>query len=366
MTDGFPRLLPSTLRMVAWEVTRRCNLACVHCRASSLLGPYEGELDTAACLRLIDDIAAFSAPVIILTGGEPLLREDIFEIAAYGDGQGLRMVMATNGTLVTEETARRMLASGIKRVSVSIDGPDVASHDAFRCVPGAFEGALAGIEAMKRAGMPFQINTTITRANLPSIGAIHNMVLGLGAAAHHIFLLVPTGRGREMSEQALSPQDYERTLEWFYERSLTCPMELKATCAPHYYRIFHQKGGNRRGEATTKMETGHPLHTMTRGCLGGSAFCFISHTGQVQPCGYLEIDCGQIKERRFEDIWKTSTVFQELRNLGCYRGKCGRCEFVRVCGGCRARAYELTGDYLAEEPLCAYEPKDRSHTGGRH
>jgi MoaA/NifB/PqqE/SkfB family radical SAM enzyme len=276
------------------------------------------------------------------------------------------MVMATNGTLVTDETARRMLASGIKRVSVSIDGPDAESHDAFRCVPGAFEGALAGIEAMKRAGMPFQINTTITRANLPSIGAIHDMVLGLGAAAHHIFLLVPTGRGREMSEQALSPQDYERTLEWFYERSLSCAMELKATCAPHYYRIFHQKGGNRREGSAIQTGTGHPLNTMTRGCLGGIAFCFISHTGQVQPCGYLEIDCGQIKANRFEDIWKTSTVFQELRDLSCYKGKCGRCELIGYAAAVAPGPMKRTGDYLEEEPLCAYEPKNRSHTGGRH
>ena len=352
-------ILPNILRMVAWEVTRSCNLACVHCRASSLLGPYSGELTTRQCLGLLDDIAAVSRPVIILTGGEPLLRDDICEIAAYGDRLGLRMVLATNGTLVTEQIALKMMKSGIKRVSVSIDGKDAQSHDAFRNVSGAYDGALTGIEAMKKAGMEFQINTTITQVNLDQLRDIMNLAIKIGAAAHHIFLLVPTGRGKEMSDQAISPEDYEKTLNWFYEESLHCPIQLKATCAPHYYRIFQQrgKGQGSREKVQGAREGNGPLHAMTRGCLGGSSFCFISHTGQVQPCGYLEADCGQIKEKRFADIWDNSPVFKELRNLNQYKGKCGRCEFIRVCGGCRARAYEVTGDYLAEEPFCIYEPK---------
>lgn len=344
--------------MVAWEVTRSCNLACAHCRASSVSGPYAGELDTAACRRLLDEIAAFSQPVIILTGGEPLLRPDIWEIAAYGDRKGLRMVMATNGTLVTEEVAKKMLAAGIRRVSVSLDGPDAESHDRFRRVTGAFVGALAGIEAMRRVGMEFQINTTITRDNLNHIKEIHDLALKIGAAAHHIFLLVPTGRAKELAEQEISAEQYEQTLEWFYEQSLACPIQLKATCAPHYYRIFHQRGGGLNREAT-----GHPLNAMTRGCLGGVSFCFISHTGQVQPCGYLELDCGQIKKTGFHDIWNQAPIFQDLRNLGLYKGKCGGCEFIRVCGGCRARAYEKTGDYLAEEPYCLYQPQRKPKVG---
>jgi len=303
------RRLPATLRMVAWEVTRSCNLDCVHCRAAAACGPYAGELDTAACFRLLDDIAAFSKPVIILTGGEPLLRPDIWEIAAYGDRLGLRMVMATNGTLVTEEIAGKMAAAGIRRVSVSLDGPDAMSHDGFRRVPGAFAGALAGIGAMKRAGLEFQINTTITRANLPRIRQLHDLAHDLGAAAHHIFLLVPTGRGKELAGQSISALEYEETLDWFYEMELTCAMQLKATCAPHYHRILHQRRREKQGaEKTPKPEPvaasagkppevrngGHPLHAVTRGCLGGSAFCFISHTGRVQPCGYLELDCGNV------------------------------------------------------------------------
>jgi heme b synthase len=361
-------ILPNTLRMIAWEVTRSCNLACVHCRASALCGPYAGELDTAGCKKLLDEIAAFSKPVIILTGGEPLLRPDIFEIADYGNQKGLRMVMATNGTLVTEEIARKLVDVGIMRVSISIDGLNAESHDKFRKVPGAFAGTMVGIEAMKKVGLEFQINTTITKANLDQIKGIFDLTVSLGAVAHHIFLLVPTGRGKDMADQEIAPADYEKTLNWFYEESLRAPIQLKATCAPHYFRIYHQrKGPEQEAAKPVVRDTGKDahrpgmgaLHAMTRGCMGGSSFCFISHTGQVQPCGYLELDCGQTKEKGFEDIWTNSSVFNNLRDLNLYEGKCGRCEFTRVCGGCRARAFEITGNYLAEEPYCIYEPKAR-------
>ena len=364
---GLP-ILPNTLRMIAWEVTRSCNLACVHCRASALCGPYPGELDTEGCQKLLNEIAAFSKPVIILTGGEPLLRSDIFEIADYGNKKGLRMVMATNGTLVTEEIARKLVDVGIMRVSISIDGLNAESHDKSRMVPGAFAGTMVGIEAMKKAGLEFQINTTITKANLDQIKGIFDLTVSLGAAAHHIFLLVPTGRGKDMADQEIAPADYEKTLNWFYEESLRSPIQLKATCAPHYFRIYHQRKGTAQEAAKPVVrDTGNDshrpgmgaLHAMTRGCMGGSSFCFISHTGQVQPCGYLELDCGQTKEEGFEDIWLNSSIFNNLRDLNLYEGKCGRCEFTGVCGGCRARAYEITGNYLAEEPYCIYEPKPR-------
>jgi AdoMet-dependent heme synthase len=351
------RHIPTTsgnkVRMIAWEITRSCNLNCLHCRAAASCGPYAGELSSEKCLALIDEIAAESSPVIILTGGEPLLRPDVFAIAAYGTQKGLRMVMATNGTLVDKPTALKMIESGIQRVSVSIDGQDAQSHDAFRGEPGAFDGAMRGIEAMKSVGMEFQINTTITTANLHQIKDIHDLVLKSGAAAHHIFLLVPTGRGRDLAQQAITAADYEETLLWFHQESLTCEIQLKATCAPHYFRILHQQKGEKQ---TSKKQQGQ-FHEATRGCLGGISFCFISHTGQVQPCGYLELDCGNVQRQDFRQIWENSEVFKNLRNLNNYKGKCGRCEFIKVCGGCRARAYEATGDYLAEEPLCLYEPR---------
>ncbi|MBN1614421.1 MAG: heme b synthase [Deltaproteobacteria bacterium] len=349
-------VLSKELRLVAWEVTRRCNLACVHCRASSEFGPYEAELDGQEAFELIEQIARVGKPVVILTGGEPLLRPDIFEIAARGNERGLRMVLATNGTLLTEATVRRMIDSGIQRVSVSLDGPDAESHDAFRSVPGAFDGAMAGIDALKKAGMDFQINTTVSRANNDDLGAIMDLAVNLGAAAHHIFLLVPTGRGKYIADQEMTAEEYEKTLHRFYEQSCAWPIPLKATCAPHYHRISRQRQKERPAAPEPAGE--HPFHSVTRGCLGGSSFCFISHRGQVQPCGYLEIDCGQVRERPFEAIWNESVILKELRDLNLYKGKCGRCEFIGVCGGCRARAYESTGDYLAEEPLCIYEPRN--------
>lgn len=343
----------AALRMVAWEVTRSCNLNCRHCRAASSLGPYTGELSSDQCLRLIDDIADLSRPVIILTGGEPLLRPDIYDIASYGTSKGFRMVMATNGTLVNVETARRLKQCGISRVSISLDGRDAECHDDFRGEPGAFAGAMRGIEALKSAGLEFQINTTITAVNLAQVKEIHALALKIGAAAHHIFLLVPTGRGRDLAAQAITAIDYEETLLWFHQESLHCEIQLKATCAPHYFRIMRQN--KMKGAETIKKAGGHFAES-SRGCLGGISFCFISHVGQVQPCGYLELDCGNVQKQRFADIWINSAVFFNLRDYSKYGGKCGRCEFIKVCGGCRARAFEATGDYLAEEPLCMHQP----------
>lgn len=340
-------------RLVAWEVTRRCNLNCVHCRASSEKGPYPGEFDTAKCLSVLDEIAETGEPIVILTGGEPLLREDIFELARHGTERGLRMVMATNGTLLTPAITSRMESNGIRRVSISLDGATAESHDRFRQVPGAFDGALAGVKALRRAGVEFQINTTVTRHNLDEVPALLDMAVALGAAAHHLFLLVPTGRARDLVNQEIEAVEYERLLRWFYRMRDQVPLHLKATCAPHYYRILRQEA-RARGEKVT-FET-YGLDAVTRGCLCGTAFCFIGHDGIVQPCGYLELNCGDLKTSSFGEVWEGSDVFQRLRDFDAYEGKCGRCEYLRVCGGCRARAFEATGNYMAEEPLCAYQP----------
>ncbi len=340
-------------RLVAWETTRNCNLSCLHCRASARHGRFSGELDTDACLRLVDQIADTGSPIIILTGGEPLLRDDIFTIARYGTDKGLRMVMAPNGTLITEETARDMVEAGIQRISISIDGADAASHDSFRGVAGAFEGALKGARLAAEAGVEFQLNTTITQKNMDQLPAIMDLAENVGAVAHHIFLLVPTGRGKDLADQAISADDYEKTLNWFYDRKKTTGLQLKATCAPQYYRILRQRA---KEEGVSLSFQTHGLDAVTRGCLGGTAFCFISHRGIVQPCGFLELNCGDVTRETFGDIWKHSEVFTRLRDFSALKGKCGRCEFKKVCGGCRARAFEATGDYLTEEPLCAYQP----------
>jgi len=335
---------------LAWEVTRRCNLACVHCRAGAEDQVYPGEMDTDQARAFLTDLAEWAKPIVILTGGEPLLRDDIFEIAAHGTDLGLRMVMAPNGTLLTDELAVKAVESGIARISVSLDGATARSHDAFRAQEGAFAGALAGIEAAKRAGLEFQVNTTITPQNLKEMEDIHHLVKDLGAAAHHVFLLVPTGRGRRLA--GLEALEYEQTLNWFYDQRAP-DIHLKATCAPHYYRILRQRA---KEEGTKVTFESHGLEAVTRGCLGGIGFAFLSHVGQVQPCGYLELSAGNIKDKPFREIWETSPLFKDLRDFSKYEGKCGECEYIRVCGGCRARAHAATGNYLAEEPLCTYRP----------
>ena len=343
----------SAIRLVAWETTRNCNLACMHCRASATHGPFSGELDTRASFRLLDQIAEVGEPIIILTGGEPLLMPDIFDIAKYGTNKGLRMVMAPNGTLITKNNAKQMADAGIKRISVSLDGSTKESHDRFRGVEGAFEGALHGIGLAKDAGIEFQINTTITKTNLNEIPKIQELAINLGAVAHHIFLLVPTGRGKYIVDQEITATEYEHTLNWFYDQREKTPLQLKATCAPHYYRILRQRAKKEGKSVTFKT---HGMDAFTRGCLAGTGFCFISHRGIVQPCGFLNINCGDITQTSFADIWNVSDVFLSLRNFNNLKEKCGKCEYKKVCGGCRARAYEATGDFLAEEPLCSYQP----------
>lgn len=333
--------------MIAWELTRSCNLSCAHCRASAGLGPYPGELSTEECFKVIDEIASFSRPVIILTGGEPLLRKDIFEIAEYGKNKGLTMVMAPNGTLLSAENVAKIIKSGIKRISVSLDGPDAATHDNLRQVIGAFNQAVAGIKEAKKAGLEFQINSTITKRNVAQIAEIMDLAVELGARAHHIFLLVPTGRAKDMQSDELSPGEYEDTLKFLARKIKKSAIEIKVTCGPHFNRLLLQQdpqsGASLRG----------------RGCMAGVSFCFISHLGDLQPCGYLEIKCGNLRELGFKKAWSDSEVFNNLRDFSKYKGKCGVCEFRNVCGGCRARAYAKYGDYLREEPYCVYEPKSK-------
>ena len=341
------------LQIVAWEVTRSCNLSCIHCRASSDSGPYPHEFDTEGALTVIDQISEVGQPIVILTGGEPLLRKDIFTLATYGAKKGLRMVMGSNGTLVTSDRAKQISQSGIKRVSISLDGATSESHDQFRQVSGAFVRALEGIARLKEQGVEFQINTTLTRQNVSEAKDILDLSVRLGAVAHHVFLLVPTGRAKEMATPELTAKEYEDTLYWFYQQQGVVPLQLKATCAPQFHRISLQAArakGEKVGQKT------HGLDAVTRGCLAGISYCFISHEGAVQPCGYLDLSAGDLRESAFRDIWDHSPIFEKLRDFSYYKGKCGRCEYLAVCGGCRARAYASTGDYLEQEPLCAYNP----------
>lgn len=349
LPDGTP-----PLRLIAWEVTRSCNLACKHCRAEAHTEPYPGEFSTEEAKALIDTFPETGSPIIIFTGGEPLMRPDIFELVAHARSKGLRSVMAPNGTLITPDIARKMKEAGIPRCSISIDGPESASHDAFRGVPGAFAASLRGIEYLKAEGIEFQLNTTVTKSNLGNFKDIFMLADRLGAAAWHIFLLVPMGRAAGLAEEVISAAEYEEVLNWFYDFRKTTSMHLKATCAPHYYRIMRQRA-REEGLAVTPENFG--MDAMTRGCLGGTGFCFISHVGQVQPCGYLNVNCGDVRVTPFPELWRNTPIFVQFRDKASYAGKCGRCEYHQVCGGCRARAWSMDGDYLGEEPLCLYQPE---------
>jgi heme b synthase len=350
------------LRLLAWETTRSCNLACLHCRAAAGSGPYPGELTTAEGFKLLDDLAAMGQVVVILTGGEPLLREDIFDLAAHGTSRGHRMVMAVNGTLLTLDIARRLKDVGIQRLSISIDGATASSHDRLRAVPGAYAGALAGIAACREVGLPFQINTTVTRANREELPAIHELALKLEAAAHHVFVLVPTGRGELIREELVSPAEYEATLRWLLARQREGKLFIKPTCAPQFYRLWRQDAAE-RGEKISPAS--HGMEAMTKGCLGGQGFAFVSYQGEVQPCGYLELTAGNLRETPFSEIWADSELFRRLRRVDDYHGKCRACQYRKVCGGCRARAYALTGDVLGDDPICPYEPEGQALTPRR-
>lgn len=344
------------LRMIAWEVTRACNLDCVHCRAAAINEPPPGEWTTDEAKRFLEQVRAFANPVIILTGGDPMMRPDIWEIAAHGRDLGLRMVMSPNGTLITPESAEKMKEVGIMRVSISLDGSSPQVHDAFRRVNGAFEGALRGISYLRDAGIGFQINTTVTKHNLHDLENILQLVQDIGAEAWHVFLLVPTGRAENMKEEEITPEQYEETLNWLYEVQRDAKIYVKPTCAPHYYRIYRQRAKEDGLPVKPQMQN-QGLQAMTRGCLGGITFMFVSHMGDAYPCGYLEEFAGNVREEGPEKVWKESPVFNRLRDYAQLQGRCGACEYVRVCGGCRARAKAIYGDYMAEEPYCVYEPK---------
>ncbi|MDA3808895.1 MAG: radical SAM protein [Spirochaetaceae bacterium] len=346
-------------RLVAWETTRRCPLNCRHCRASAMDKKYAGELTTEESFRLLDNIASFSKPIIILTGGEPMARQDIYEIAKYGTSLGLRMVMAPCGIFMNEQNVQQMIDAGIKRISLSIDGHDKETHDAFRQVDGAFDSVMNAARLAREGGLEFQVNTTVTKLNYKNLDKILALAMNIGAVSFHPFLLVPTGRGKNMAEFEIDPREYEDVLTWVYEKSLDLPIQMKPTCAPHYYRILRQKEKAAGRQVTVES---HGMNAMTKGCLGGQGFSFISHTGKVQICGFLEEEAGDIRktDMNFQEIWENSELFLKMRNPGKYEGKCGYCEYLRVCGGCRARAFSATENMMSEEPYCVYEPANRA------
>jgi radical SAM protein with 4Fe4S-binding SPASM domain len=394
-------------RLIFWELTKGCNLRCIHCRASATELSSPSDLSTQAARDIIDQIAEVSSPILVLSGGEPLFRSDIFQLARCGTDKGLRVALATNGTLVTKQVARKIVDNGVKRVAISLDGADALTHDTFRGIPGAFDAAITGFRNLKDLGMSVQINTTIARHNAYQLPQVLELAKSIGADALHTFLLVPVGCGVDIAaEQMVPPEEYEKMLNWFYDQSLEGGIELKATCAPHYFRVVRQRRSAEHrsamaaaqaaqptipaassspsrgplGIGATEMTmpgstgielkpngigkaVGHPgthpsdMNAMTKGCLAGTAVCFISHQGEVYPCGYLPALAGDLKKQSFSDIWENSFVFHQLRDVNNLNGKCGCCEFRNVCMGCRARAFAATGNYLDEEPFCVYQPR---------
>jgi len=342
--------------VVAWELTRACPLACAHCRAQAQRTAHPVELTHEEGLAFMTDLAeAYPGAVLVLTGGEPLTRPDVLELAEAGSGLGLSMALSVDvGRLLTPETCERIREVGVRRVSFSLHFPDAERSDRFAGTPGFFEGALWGLANLRGAGVPFQLHTSVMRANAALLPRIHGLAGELGADGWELFFLVPTGRGRLLAGEELAPREQERVLRWLYRVRHRSPFPVKQICAPHFRRVEVQSArerGERRPERVTTR-----LTVSSRGCLAGNGFAFVSHVGDVCGCGFLPLSVGNIRDRPFSELYRESPLFGAFRDPSRLGGACGACEFRAVCGGCRARAYAATGDPLAEEPDCAYEP----------
>ncbi len=340
-------------RVIAWESTRACDLACIHCRAEAQKTTDPNQLTTQESFDLIDQIVKFCKPIFIISGGDPLKRKDIFEIATYASKQGLRVVMSPSGSEITPEIIEKIKNSNIKMISLSIDGSTPQIHDTFRQVPGAFNKIIQATKYAHQGELNFRINTTVTQHNREDLANIHKLAITLGAKEWDVFMLVPTGRGKVKME--ITPQQYEETLQFIYKLNLASPIPIKVTCSPQYTRITAQQQKNSNHNMPIQNQTRHP--TGSRGCMAGNGFCFISHIGEIFGCGFLPIAAGNIRKNNFKEIYQKSKLFTELRNHTLLKGKCGKCEYAASCSGCRARALATKNDYLEQEPYCNYNPK---------
>ena len=345
-----------TPKWIAWEITRRCNLKCIHCRSSSEMDvKAHPDLPLNEAFRIIDDITTYAKPVIVLSGGEPLLRKDAFDIAKYGTDSGCRMCLATNGTLVTDEICKKIKESGIRIVSLSLDGSTKDVHDDFRSQEGAFAGTINAARLFQTYQIEFIINSSFTKRNQDEIPKVYKLAKKLRATAWYMFMIVPTGRGEDILNELIPMEDYEEILDWHYQMEKNeKDLLVRPTCAPHYYRLVLQKSKQEHSQferRTLKFSTGG-----SKGCIAGQLIALIDVDENVLPCSYFPKPAGNLKAQSFRDIWEHSELFQHLRDFKRYKGKCGSCEYVNVCGGCRARAYAVSGDYLDEEPFCSHLP----------
>ena len=351
------------LRLLFWETTTKCNLACAHCRRLETNETAIMDLSTKQAKNLIEQLADLGKnqpqmPVLVFSGGEPLCREDLFELVDHSQKNGIISALATNGTLIDSDTAKQIKKSGISRVAVSLDGATADVHDSLRQLDGAFEKALNGIKLLSKEKIPFQINVTLTKHNAGQLKDIYELAKSLGAVALHIFMLVPVGCGQTLSEEdILSAQQYEQKLVEISALENLGELQVKVTCGPHYQRVLKQKGLNFQSQGGS-VPGANKHKQISRGCLAGIAVLFVAHQGDVFPCGYLPVKCGNILEEKLSEIWYNSDDLARMRDSDALEGKCGICNYRQLCGGCRARAYAATGNYMAQEPFCVYIPDE--------
>ncbi len=338
--------------LVSYSITSKCNLACRHCYSESSEKAGSDDLPTGEALRLIDDMAAWGIGLLIFDGGEPLCREDFFQVSGYASNKGLRTVIGSNGTLIDRATARKLLSTGIRSVAISIDGADAETHDRFRGKAGAFEEALRGASSCKTEGLPFQFNMVIRKQTLSQIPEMLRLAVESGAEAAELFDLVMAGRAKsECRDQVLSLDERRKVMEWLAETQIDYPIVIRVPACPMYPLIVKQKG----------IQPKHvPMELLSRipyyrgGCAAGMPFGYlvVRANGEVNPCMLLQVNLGNVKEKAIKEIWQQSPALAQLRSRSLLKGDCGRCEHREACAGCRGRAYEETGDMMAADPGC--------------
>lgn len=356
---------------VAWEVTRACAFACRHCRAEAQPQRDPRELTTSEAFHLLDQIKRFGDPILVITGGDPMMRRDLYEIIRYAVQKGLRAALSPTTTrLVTPKALARVKEAGVRRVAISIDGPSAEAHDAFRAFRGSFRLARGIAQNIVAAGLSLQINTIVSRYNLHLLEEMMKLVADLGAVQWSLFFLVPTGRAT--AADMISPKEHEQVFHWLYGLSREAPFDIKSTAAPAYRRVIIQREREKGRPADVSGKTPRTLagagyryedglDRPARGVNDGRGFCFVSHTGDVCPSGFLPLAAGNVRQQSVVNIYRYAPLFRNLRDPERLKGRCGRCEFRHVCGGSRARAYAVTGDYLAPDPSCVHEPGEGRH-----
>jgi radical SAM protein len=339
--------------LVIWELTQACDLACVHCRACAIESRNPFELSTEEGFRLLEEVRSFGDPLMVFTGGDPLKRPDLFPLLEKSVGLGLRTTVTPSATpLLTAEAIERFKECGVARMAISLDGPDAASHDGFRRVVGSFQRTTAALDHARTIGLPTQVNTTVTRHNVTRLGEIARLVELSGAKLWSVFFLVATGRAS--AEQDLTAEEYEQVFAFLYDLSKTVPFDIKTTEAQHYRRYAAQR---RKAEGGAQARPAPPeIIQRQAGINDGKGFVFVSHTGEIFPSGFLPLAAGNVRRDSLCTVYRESPLFRTLRDTDQLQGKCGDCEYRNLCGGSRSRSYALTGNYLAEEPRCIYEP----------